>query len=76
MAAAPITNATQLRQSLDTDIASNSWTGINNIFLTLKTHTGQNRIIDPFVNPDGGDWNYIFNFFRGMRDDSATLNLA
>ncbi len=76
MAVTNITNAIQLKQSLDTDIASNTWVGINNIFSTLKAHTGRNKIIDPFVNPDGGDWNYIFNVFRSLHDESSALTLA
>jgi len=62
-----ITTNNQLRQSLNNDIASNSWQGITNIFSTLVQYTGRGKLIDPYQNPDGGDWNYIFNFLRRAR---------
>jgi hypothetical protein len=71
-----ITTTAQLRQSLDNDLNSNSWNGIYNIFLTLVQHTGKRKLIDPFQNPDGGDWNYIFFFFKGARFHEEELTLS
>jgi len=71
-----ITTLGQLRQSLDTDIASNSWNGIDNIFSTLVQHTGKGKLIDPLQNPDGGDWNHIFFFFKSARFHDEELTLA
>jgi len=59
-----ITTTNQLRQNLNNNLALNSWQGITNIFSTLVQHTGKGKLFDPYQNPDGGDWNYIFNFLR------------
>lgn len=71
-----ITTQGQLRQSLDNDIASSSWQGIKNIFSTLVQYTGKNKLIDPFQNPDGGDWNYIFRAFERAHFNDEKLTLA
>lgn len=61
------TTLNQLKQNLDNNIAANSWQGITNIFSTLVQNTGKGNLIDPFQNPDGLYWNYIFNFLRNSR---------
>lgn len=71
-----ITTLEQLRQSLNNDLASNTWNGITNVFSTLVEHTGKNKLIDPFQDPDRTYWNDIFNFFKNALFHDEKLTLA
>lgn len=43
-------------------LQENSWVGIQNVLDKLVQETGKGKIIDPFENPDGDLWNFMWNF--------------